>query len=301
MTTRFPLVAITLVICAALPASGEVPSPETICVLWSKDAESPGVPVEKPGWYVSVVPESVSIDGLESVLLRCGSAQTDARVLYCDSDQRLCLLQAGEAFPEKTTFFEIRNAVDTKAGQKLECLSDKSACLTTVAGKDWSYQGETFPMPFLRVRVSDPDHFCKAGTPLVTTDGKLAGLLTISGVDGNGGAFAIPVSRIRKMVEDVKRFKRSGPVWVGLIFHNHSSTPEVVEVKRESPAEMGGLLRGDVILSVNDEEIESLNDLVETIQTLPAGTEAHLRVLRGLSEQELKVTPRFAEISAASR
>jgi len=300
MTNQLPiLVAIgTLGLISTVSAGS--PSPVTFSVVWPDGAKSPAVPVERPGWYVTVLPDSVDASNLEETTLEGEDQQSSARILFTDISQRLCLLEAGAGFVD-VLVFSVADTVELKAGQKLKCLSNRSACITALAGKDWAYRGEHLPMPLLRVRVSEPEHFCTKGTPLLTAEGQLVGILSGQDDDAANEAFAIPVSRVHKLIEEVKRFQKSGPVWVGLVFDNQSSTPEVLEVKQGSPAESAGVRSGDVILSVNGSEIESLHDLVERISDLPAGEEARLTVLRGLSEAELKITPCFADNSPSGR
>lgn len=271
----------------------------TVTVSWSEAIESPGVCVDNAAWFISVIPDTVSLDKLSSARLKGSGGEVESRVLFIDAGQRLCLLEATAPLPGVSPF-SIVEVKSLKAGQKLECLSNRSASLTMVAGKDWSYRGEHFAMPFLRVRVADPDEFCNSGTPIVSSGGLLAGILTGEELDTNGETRAIPVSRIRKLVEDVKHFKKSGPVWIGLVFHNQSSLPEVIEVKAGSPAGEAGMKSGDIILSVNGTETESLEDLVEVIYSLPAGQATEVTVLRGLSEEKLSITPRFAEMTVAT-
>jgi len=298
MSYRLPIIAALGSFALAIPLSAGDHCPSTFTVIWPDGKKSPGIPVEQPGWYITVVPDLVELKGLGTATLENDTQTAEARILFADVSQRLCLLESDAEFA-KVEVFAVSDSLELKAGQKLECLSNRSACLTALAGKDWSLRGEQLPMPLLRVRVSDPEHFCATGTPLICSDGKLVGLLIGQEPDAATDAFAIPASRIHKLIEEVKRFKKSGPVWVGLIFDNHSSTPEVLEVKEASPAETAGVRSGDVILSVNGSEIESLHDLVETISDLPAGEEAQLKVLRGFSETELKITPCFAENSSS--
>lgn len=300
MIFRLPIIAAFAFLGAVPSLCAEDPYRSTISVIWPDGEKSPGVPVEQPGWFVTVVPELVKVENLKQATLRSGSLKAEARVVFTDATQRLCLLESDPEFV-KVEIFGVNDSIDLKAGQKLECLSDRSACLTALAGKDWTYRGEQLPMPLLRVRVSDPEHFCATGTPLICSKGKLVGLLIGQESDQANDAFAIPASRIHKLIEEVKRFKKSGPVWVGLIFDNNCSTPEVLEVKPDSPAENAGVKSGDVILSVNGSEIESLHDLVETISDLPAGECATVKVLRGFSEAELKITPCFAESSSSPK
>lgn len=272
----------------------------TVTVAWNSEVSSPGICVDRPTWFISVIPASVLLDGLTKTTLQFDSESVEARVVFLDGTQRLCLLEAATPMSGLSPVSLARTG-DFKGGQKLNCLSNRSACLTMVAGKDWSHRGEQFPMPMLRVRVADPENFCAAGTPLVSEEGKLVGILTGNDLNNSGEVHAIPVARVRKLVEDVKTHKRSGPVRVGLVFHNQSSTPEVVEVKPGSPAERSGLEVGDVILSMDGTETASLDDLVEVIHHLPAGAETPVKVLRGLSQRDLTIIPEFAEMSAASR
>ena len=103
------------------------------------------------------------------------------------------------------------------------------------------------------------------------------------------------------LLEDMKRHQHSGPVWIGLVFHNESSSPEVLEVKSDSPAAGAGLQKGDVITAMNGTEIESLGDLIESIHHLAAGEPSKVRVLRGLEEKEVEMTPQFAGTVPESR
>jgi len=272
----------------------------TVTVVWADGGESPGVCVEKENWFISVIPATVALESLKTVALRGPDATVESRILHLDTEQRLCLIEASPGLGE-TRIVALSSDETPKAGEHAECISGKSTCLTTVAGKDWAYRGKRFPLPLLRLRVSEAGPHCRAGTPLVGENGELMAILTGQELEASGEVYAIPVARVRKMIEDVKRHKRSGPVWVGLVFHNESSIPEVIEVKSGSPAEEGGVKPGDVILALNEIEIETLDDLVEAIHNLAAGEETKLKVLRGLEEARLVMVPRFATVTSAAR
>lgn len=288
------LLSLSPLICSA----GEGMTP--VSVLWNKDVDSPATCVEKATWFVSVVPRLVDIESLSPPSLRGPRGTVSSRILHLDSEQRLCLLEAQEELGEIHPCVLSAKATP-KPGEKGECLSGEKACRTTVAGKDWSYRGEQFALPLLRLRVSAEESHCRAGTPLVDSEEHLLGLLTCLRPEGDREVYAIPAARVRKLVEDVKHHQRSGPVWLGLVLHKESSTPEVLEVRPGSPAAEAGLLPGDVILEVGGTAIASFLDLVETVHTLPANEETRIRILRGLGEEEFAMTPRFAEMTAASR
>lgn len=284
---------------AATSAEAE-DAPSTVTVVWPGGSESPGVCVEKPEWFASVIPAGVTLEGLKGATLRRAGSETHGRMLHLDPEERLCLFEAETAL-DGATPVPFSDSEAARAGVRASCVSGSSACLTTVAGKEWSYRGERFPLPLLRLRVSESGPHCHAGTPLVCDGGRLVGILTGQQPGGKDEVYAIPASRLRKLVEDIKRHNRSGRVWIGLVFHDDSSTPEVVAVKADSPAAEAGIEPGDVILAMDGTEIESLADLVESIHNLPAGETTQFRILRGLEEHSVSVTPRFAVISSVSR
>lgn len=293
-----PLFSASLLVLGVLTLHAEVP-PATVSVTWKEGISSPGVCVDRATWFVSVIPEAVSIDGLATARLSDANTSVEGRILHLDPDQRLCLIEvpAGLGPVRPVPFSE---GSPPKPGDQAHCVSGNSACLSTVAGKDWSYRGETFTYPLLRLRVSETKTHCHAGTVLVDERGDLLAILTCQETETEGEVYAIPAARVRKVVEDMKRHQRSGPVWVGLVFHNESSSPEILEVKVDSPAATAGLQKGDVIISMNGAEIQSLDDLVESIHNLPAGEAAKVRLLRGLEEKEVDLVPEFSAIASVS-
>ena len=79
----------------------------------------------------------------------------------------------------------------------------------------------------------------------------------------------------------------------------------VAEVGKESAAEKGGMQVGDIVTKLNDTEITSREDLVNSLKYYEAGTKVSVTVLRkgdtGYKEETLSVTlESAAEANAAS-
>jgi hypothetical protein len=293
------LICVWVLLLGTLPIRAGEP-PATVSVRWAEGVESPGVCVDRPSWFVSVVPKSISLEGLASATLQDANASVEGKILHLEPVERLCLIEVTTGLgPVRPV--PLSNGAPPKAGDQAHCVSGRSACLSTVAGKDWAYRGETFSYPLLRLRVAESKTHCHAGTVLVNEGGELLAILTCQETETEGEVYAIPAARVRKVVEDMKRHRHSGPVWVGLIFHNESSSPEVLEVKSASPAAEAGMQKGDVITAMNGTEIESLGDLVESIHHLTAGEPSKVRILRGLEEKEVEMTPQFAGTSQPDR
>lgn len=289
MFARFPILA-GLGLAASFAFAADRPVP--VSVEWSGGETSPGICVGKQNWFVTVAPASVDAT-TENPILSVGETQASAVILHFDADRRLCLIETNEKLGDLTLFTLAPNPV-ASPGTALTSLSTDSDCRSTIAGKDWSYRGERLEMPLLRIRVEDAEHFCDPGTPLVNESGHVEGLLTDRELAEGGEAHAVPAAQIHKLVSDMARFNRTGPVWIGLLLHDQSSTPEVLEVKPDSPAAQAGFVPGDIVLSLNEAEVSNLDDLTEAIHNLPAGERAKFGVLRGLSKKQLEVVPQFA-------
>ncbi len=284
--------------CVAVAAvQGEEPD-SLVTLLWSGGIETPAVCVEKDTWFVSVAPTIVG-GRLEIEGVRTEGHVLKASIVHLDPAELLCLVETEQPTNIKPVPLAAKSAPEP--GEKAHCLSDGSHCRSVVAGKDWSYRGVRFPSPLLRLRVSKDAGRCRIGTALVGEAGELAAIVTGEPLASGNEYYAIPAARIRKMVEDVKRHQRSGSVWVGLIFDNETSVPEVIEVRDGSPAEESGFLVGDLVLAINGAKIDCLDDLAEAVQNLPAGEMARIRFLRDLRVEELELVPQFTEATAAAR
>jgi len=266
----------------------------TATISWTDKISSPAVCLGRDHWFVSILPKGVERSVADEVSLEVSKKKFPARILFLHPSLQLCLIQGPEGLP-KFRSHPLADFDSPEAGTKLHCRTPRSNCRTTVAGKDYHYLGKPLPVPLLRVRIAEENHFCKPGTPLINASGELEGLLTerVHGVESQ--AHAIPVAQLHKLVHEFERFKRSGKVWVGMVFHKMSTTPEVLEVREESPARKAGVVAGDVVIELNDQDVENLTELAEMVRSLPAGAKTELTVLRGLERVELALVPEFSK------
>lgn len=266
---------------------------EPVVVIWAAGLETAAVCLGKKHWFFSVIPDELEPEDLQSPQLRQEDVTVPVEVIHIDHEQRLCLLEctSGKIACEPVT---LSSTVGVSPGQMLRCQSEDGTCRTTVAGKDFSYLGAPLPMPRLRVRVEKEKQFCHPGMPLFNQAGQLEGVLTNQVLSSSSEAYAIPASQLRKLIEDFDRYHRSGKVWVGLVFHDDTATPEVLDVRPDSPASEAGVRVGDVVLKLNQTSIDDLDKLTESIHELPAGKKVALTVLRGLEQHTLDLVPEFA-------
>lgn len=273
----------------ALPAEGDIEA----AAKWANGVVSPLVCIGQATWFVGIVPEGVPASPLVAPAIVVDGSVQASSVIHFSPDHGLCLLAVPKSFDgvEPRT---IASGEDSKPGDSLYCRQGISGCRSTVAGLDRSYLGTDFAFPMIRIRLEHGDQFCKPGMPLFDPDGGLRGILTGHLLPNGLEAFAVPAERLRKLVEEVGRYGRSGDVWIGIVFHEETATPEVVEVRAGSPAERAGVQPGDIVVGIAGQEIDDLDDLSDHCHQLTAGIPVSLSLLRGLETIELSLEPVFA-------
>ena len=134
-----------------------------------------------------------------------------------------------------------------------------------------------------------------SGGPLVNSLGQVIGVNTFifSQTGGSLGiGFAIPIERAllvaNRLIEG-----GSPDFWTGLVIHNNNrriaramrlataSGALITSVEETSPAQKAGLIPGDVIVMVNEELVDSADEVVEIFREGRVGAVYGLRVLRG--------------------
>ena len=136
-----------------------------------------------------------------------------------------------------------------------------------------------------------------SGGPLFDYDGKVVGVNTAVMARGQGLGFAIPINMAKTVVEHLKVHGKVIRGWLGIMIQD--LTPEisealginrdkgglVSEVKEGSPADKAGIRRGDVIVSVEGEEVPDAATLARKLALTKPGVDTKFVVLRDGKER----------------
>lgn len=136
-----------------------------------------------------------------------------------------------------------------------------------------------------------------SGGPLVDLDGQVVGLTTaISAGPGGSYGYAIPINRVRRVAVSLIRDGHALHPYIGVGVRDlrdldagerrtlgaiPGSGALVSRVWHDAPAGRAGLRRGDVITSINDQEVPTPADLVELIAEQEIGARVIIGFVRG--------------------
>lgn len=148
-----------------------------------------------------------------------------------------------------------------------------------------------------------------SGGPLVNLKGEVIGINTAVSQNGQGISFAIPINAARGLIDSVTKTGKIDKAYLGVSYIG--LTPDIAEqfklsakngalvyptsrsqvaVLPNSPAAKAGLRQDDIITKINDQQITPESSLASKLSQFKPGDEVQLTVMRGTSEQTIKVT-----------
>ncbi|MFB0504145.1 MAG: S1C family serine protease, partial [Candidatus Bathyarchaeia archaeon] len=140
-----------------------------------------------------------------------------------------------------------------------------------------------------------------SGGPLIDTEGRVIAINTAIIPFAQGIGFAVPINAARSCSQDLIAHGAVMKPWLGLTGLNitrdvagYYELPVdrgvlVVDAVSGSPADKGGVRKGDIILEFDNVEVARVEDLQGILQKRRAGDRAGLTILRGSRKGQLQV------------
>ena len=144
-----------------------------------------------------------------------------------------------------------------------------------------------------------------SGGPLINTEGEVIGVNTATIKGAQGLCFAISINTAKDIAGQLIRFGKVKRAYLGLIMQQIDLVPKlrsfhalankqalfISEIQTGSPAEKGGVLSGDILVSFNDQVVETSDALFRMLTEDKIGQFQYLGVLRNNYKTEFRVTP----------
>lgn len=155
------------------------------------------------------------------------------------------------------------------------------------------------------IQTDAPINPGNSGGALINDRGELVGINTAIIAEGSGGSqgigFAVPVNLAHKVMDQILRNGKVVRAYMGIL--PQDMTPEMAkafgetephgvvvgDVSPKSPAQEGGIQRGDIILEVNGKTVNDSNQLRMDISMMEPGTDVKLTMLRNGSEKQMSL------------
>jgi serine protease Do len=106
----------------------------------------------------------------------------------------------------------------------------------------------------------------------------------------SGMALAVPVGVVEFVTNEIKEKGKVERGWLGVrIWKNEDNEVEIIEVEKDSPAELANLNKGDIILQFDDEDVYNEEMLQKMIRERKPGDTVTLKIDREGKTQDIKV------------
>jgi serine protease Do len=155
------------------------------------------------------------------------------------------------------------------------------------------------------IQIDAPLNRGNSGGPAFDENGHVVGVTTAiySPSGGSTGiGFAIPAETVKSVVDQIKEHGSVTRGWIGVQIQ--TVTPEIADSlglkkaegaivakpQSNSPAAKAGIVAGDVIQSVNGQEVKDSGDLARKVAAIGPGSEMKLGVMHNGSEKTVSVS-----------
>jgi serine protease Do len=235
------------------------------------------------------------VQGADEIVVRLSDRrELDAQLIGADERADLALLKVtASGLPT----VKLGNSDKLKVGEWVLAIGspfgfDYSVTAGIVSALGRSLPNESY-VPFIQTDVAiNPGN---SGGPLFNLNGEVVGInsqiYTRSG-GFMGVSFAIPISVAIDVAEQLKDKGKVSRGWLGVVIQEvnkdlaesfglkQAKGALVAQLVPGSPAELGGLISGDIITAFNDQEINLSTDLPHRVGRVKPGTKAKLNIVR---------------------
>ena len=141
-----------------------------------------------------------------------------------------------------------------------------------------------------------------SGGPLIYPNGEVIGINTIKISSAEGIGFAIPINVVKPVIESFKNTGSYKQATLGIYAYDKEVIPYldnnlkfssgiyVAQIIKNGPADNTELKEGDIIISIDGEDVNSMNELREYIYSKNPNDVVALQISRGRINRTIQIT-----------
>jgi len=240
------------------------------------------------------------------VKLYDGSGRS-ATLIGEDPDTDLAILKISEA---DFTPAKLGDAEILKIGQLVIAIGNPLGFQHTVTAGVVSalgrtLEGQTGRMMDSMIQTDAALNPGNSGGPLINTDGEVVGVNTATIRGAQGLCFAISITTAKEIANQLIRFGKVKRAYLGVVMQQIDLVPKlraihqlpnkqalfISAVADGSPAQKAGILSGDIILSLNNQMVETSDALFKMLTEDKIGQFQYIGILRNNYKTEFRITP----------
>ena len=258
-----------------------------------------GIVVDAQG---HVVTNAHVIDDATTVKVKLDDREYRARVVGKDTRLDVAVLQM-ENPPKDLPVASLGSSTQTRVGEYVVAIGNPFGLGNTVTMGIVSAKGRVIGAgpydDFIQTDASiNPGN---SGGPLFDLHGQVIGINTAINPNGKGIGFAIPIDSVKGALPQLIASGHVSRGQLGVMIQgmddgiakalgmDHAYGALVEQVGSQSPAEKAGIKSGDVITTVDGQDVKTSNELPRIIATHAPGTHVHLGVLRDKHVRDVDV------------
>ena len=274
-----------------------------------RQASGSGVIISDDGYIVT---NNHVIDGATKIEVILNDKRSyEAELVGTDKNTDIALLRIGES---NLPFLKLGNSDEVKVGQWVVAVGNPFNLNSTVTLGIVSAMGRNIDLLRSKGNKYAIENFIQtdaainpgnSGGALVNVAGELIGINTaIASETGSyaGYGFAVPVNLMKKVVNDIMKYGKVQRALLGVSIQEITQTlveeknlvdlkgVYVAEVVEKSAASKAGVEKGDVILKIDGEEVNSSSRLQEKVGKYRPGDEITITIRRKGAIKEMKAT-----------
>ncbi|MEK6201486.1 MAG: DegQ family serine endoprotease [Desulfobulbaceae bacterium] len=246
------------------------------------------------------------IDGAEKITVRLeGDQELEGKVIGTDPQSDVALIKVSDG--QKLPYLPLGDSDQLEVGEWVIAIGspfglDRTVTVGVVSAKGRSRMGINEYENFIQTDAAiNPGN---SGGPLLNIHGEVIGINTaIFSRSGGymGIGFAIPVNMAKTVKAQLLAKGKVTRSWLGVAIQDmtadlarsfklkEKSGALVTEVSKDSPAEKGGVKKGDLIISFDNKPVTDVTDLRNRVAMTPAGSKVDLNLVRDEKQQKLTV------------
>jgi serine protease Do len=263
-----------------------------------------GVIVDKDGYILT---NHHVVDGADKIQVKIQDdpKMYDAKVIGSDSETDLAVIKIN--VPHPLPVARLGNSSGMNVGDWVLAIGspfglEETVTAGIISAKQRDLAGGS---PFQRFLQTDAAiNPGNSGGPLVNMAGEVIGINTqIASDNGNnaGVGFAVPSNTAINVYDQLVKNGKVSRGMIGVTYQTEQNPVllrsfgadhgvVVTSVEPGGPADKAGLKQGDVITSINGQDVKTTNDLLSDVAALPVSKSATIGYIRDKKEQQTQLT-----------